>query len=55
MAKNFLKSDNGYLNYRIPLGMDVVNKPITAMGLAPDTSAPLPAIQITKSFIDDNQ
>ncbi|MBD8573480.1 hypothetical protein IFR09_07275 [Pseudomonas syringae] len=55
MAENFLKADNGYLNYRIPLGMDVVNKPITAMGLAPDTSAPLPAIQITKSFIDDNQ
>lgn len=55
MAENFLNSDRGYLNYRIPLSMDTINEPITAMARAPDTSAPLPAIKITKSFIDDQQ
>lgn len=55
VAEYFLKSDEGYLNYRIPLSMDTINKPITAMALAPDASEPLPPIKITKSFINDQQ
>ncbi|GAB7533461.1 hypothetical protein PS3A_58770 [Pseudomonas sp. 3A(2025)] len=55
MAENFLKFDKGYLNYHFPLSMDTVNKPMTAMALAPDTSAALPEIKIAKSFIDDQQ
>lgn len=55
LADQFLKADAGYLNYRVPLGLDNVNHIITAMALAPDISAPLPAIKITKSFINDQQ
>ncbi|MBP0946393.1 hypothetical protein JTJ32_13760 [Pseudomonas sp. 20GA0068] len=53
LVTTYLKADQGYLIYRIPLGMDTVNKPVGASVEKPAENIQLPATQITREHLDD--
>ncbi|MEE4997788.1 toxin VasX [Pseudomonas alliivorans] len=49
----YLKADQGYLTYRIPLGLDIVSKPVNASTDEPVKNRQLPATQITRECLND--
>ena len=53
LVSNYLKADQGYLNYRAPLGLDNVNKPISASSDTSTNNNQLPALQITRERLND--
>lgn len=55
LAESFMNADKGYLNYRFPLGFDIINRPISTTALPPDTSTQLPKTCIVRNLINDNQ
>ncbi|MCF5710317.1 hypothetical protein GIV19_24005 [Pseudomonas syringae] len=48
----YLKADQGYLTYRIPLGIDIVNKPVSTSVGDPTNKLQLPATQITREHLN---
>ncbi|GKQ31902.1 hypothetical protein PSTH68_20305 [Pseudomonas syringae pv. theae] len=53
LASTYLNADKGYLNYRIALGMDSLNKPIKASSTHQTGRVSLPTTQIKKESLDD--
>ncbi|WP_240994244.1 hypothetical protein [Pseudomonas viridiflava] len=53
LVTTYLKADEGYLTYRIPLGMDIVSKPVNASTDEPVENRQLPATQITRESLND--
>ncbi len=53
LVTTYLKADQGYLTYRIPLGIDTVNKPVSASVEKPAETLQLPITQITRERLND--
>ncbi|SDR27473.1 hypothetical protein SAMN05216597_3251 [Pseudomonas cannabina] len=55
LANTYLKADQSYLNYRIPLSRESVSKPINASSDSVETGVTLPAVQIMGEHLDEHQ
>lgn len=55
LATAFLKENQGYLYYRIPLGMDIANHPISSSSPASEEVLKLPTTQIKRDKLSDFQ
>ncbi|CAM3524560.1 hypothetical protein BZK31_28090 [Pseudomonas floridensis] len=53
LVKAYLKADQGYLTYRVPLGVDTVSKPVSASTNETADDLQLPAIPITRERLND--
>ncbi|MCQ9391896.1 hypothetical protein NRB14_09860 [Pseudomonas viridiflava] len=53
LVTTYLKADEGYLTYRIPLGMDIVSKPVNASTDETVENRQLPATHITRERLND--